>query len=1054
MAGALTSISGRVPSLETELGRRIASDQAGDPLTPVAVLIGGSLQRPYLQRRVATLNGGILNVHFLMASELALKLGQRAMIAAGRSPLPALGDRVLLGRIAGEQEGYFEPVRHASGFADALHRTIREIRQAGVAPAELRASLDGACEVPEKADALSDIYERFLDARSDFYGPDDCLLAADVEAAPWTALHVVGLTDPPAALDRLLRELAKRIDVSIYLPEYGTEADEATAAFRDRLVRAGVEQIAIEPPDDPGSGLAHVQTNLFGSPEAGPTDDSLQLLSAPDPVREVREIARACLRWADQGFAFHEMAIVYRHADTYRAVIESVFNEAGIPLYLHEGSPLIERPLGRRIVALLGLTEKRFDRRSVIDFLADAHLPKETSERYDSFNPSLWDRISRDAGVVEGKEQWSQRLNALIVDLEGREEADRWERDLAAARDLLAFVTELFERIEALPQVATWPEHLGAFGFLLDTYVRDVEPVVDALDGLHRIGALESEVSDERFRELVTSALEGMRDDDVRSGRAGAFGRRGVNVLDVNSLRLLRFRAVALVGLTERDFPSPPSPDPLLLDQERIAFNGRSPSPLPLRVLGPDPEPLQLTLAVEAGGERLLASYPRKASGDGNAQLPSIFFRAIAEAAVGHPVAADDVDGLPPELFTRAKGSRIGANDIDLAISLAERDRTLIEQQAAVGRGVLLTTTPRMNGAFEQRRAQLSNKLTAFDGVLPVNVAAMRGDFFPDDRQLSPSALETYASCPQRFFLGNFLRLSKIKEPESVITISPLDKGTLIHRILERFLGEDPPAGEKVFGEGEPARLAGIAAEEFAACEDKGLTGYGLTWTYVKEEILEDLQRWLGEERDDELSAAMPEGDYETRFGHPWRRGEDEGRLSSDEQLEIPIDGDGVPLHLGGRIDRLSWNPDRTTFRVIDYKTGGTYKDPGDGRLKGGQALQLPIYLLAGARILGIDLTAGGRGSAEYHYPTRKGGFHRSSFSTEDLNDREAELDQILAAIVGGIRSGIFQMNPKSDRDCGFCDFDLICPTARHQQIERKAGDKAAKPFQRMREIK
>jgi len=359
-----------------------------------------------------------------------------------------------------------------------------------------------------------------------------------------------------------------------------------------------------------------------------------------------------------------------------------------------------------------------------------------------------------------------------------------------------------------------------------------------------------------------------------------------------------------------------------------------------------------------------------------------------------------------------------------------------------------------MKGAFEQRRAQLSNELTPFDGVLPAEVAALRDGFFPDRRQLSPSALETYAACPHRFFLSNYLGLRKIEEPESVVTISPLDKGTLIHRILERFLGADPPAGEeKVRGAGEPARLAAIAAEEFAACEERGLTGYGLTWTYVTEEILEDLQRWLEEERDDELAAAMPEGDCETRFGHPWRRGEDEGRLSTDEQLEIAIDGETTPLQLGGRIDRLSWNRDRTAFRVIDYKTGGTWGAPKDGALTGGRALQLPIYLLAGARILDVDLVAGTRGSAAYHYPTRKGGFHRSSFDSDDLDERRADLDEILATIVGGIRRGVFQMNPVKERDCSFCDFNLICPTARHQQIERKAGDGAAKPFQRMRGI-
>lgn len=276
----------------------------------------------------------------------------------------------------------------ARRIADALHRTIREVRQAGIGPDELRAGLDGTCEVPAKAEALAAIYERFLAARADFYGPDDCLLAADVDPPPWAALHVVGPTDPPAALERLLLDIAGRIGVSVYLPEYGTEADEATAAFRDRLAATGAEQTAAEPPDEPGSGLAHVQANLLGPPAAGPADDSLRLLSAPDPAREVRKVARTCLRWADAGLAFHEIAIVYRHADTYRAIIESVFNEAGIPLYLHEGSPLIERPLGRRIAALLQLAGGRYDRRAIVDFLADSDLPEETRERFEGFNPS------------------------------------------------------------------------------------------------------------------------------------------------------------------------------------------------------------------------------------------------------------------------------------------------------------------------------------------------------------------------------------------------------------------------------------------------------------------------------------------------------------------------------------------------------------------------------------------------------------------------------------------------------------------------------------------
>ena len=73
----------------------MAAAQADDPLAPVGVLLGGTLQRPYLQRRLAELNDGIVNVRFIMPSEFAMELGERAMIEAGKRPLPPLADRIL-----------------------------------------------------------------------------------------------------------------------------------------------------------------------------------------------------------------------------------------------------------------------------------------------------------------------------------------------------------------------------------------------------------------------------------------------------------------------------------------------------------------------------------------------------------------------------------------------------------------------------------------------------------------------------------------------------------------------------------------------------------------------------------------------------------------------------------------------------------------------------------------------------------------------------------------------------------------------------------------------
>ena len=106
--------------------------------------------------------------------------------------------------------------------------------------------------------------------------------------------------------------------------------------------------------------------------------------------------------------------------------------------------------------------------------------------------------------------------------------------------------------------------------------------------------------------------------------------------------------------------------------------------------------------------------------------------------------------------------------------------------------------------------------------------------------------------------------------------------------------------------------------------------------------------------------------------------------------------------------------------------------------------------MLAAARALDIPAE---HGSAEYHYPTRKGGFERRYFSAEDMRNRRADLDAVLARIATGISEGQFQMNPPEPRDCNWCDFNRICPSARHRQIERKANDPVARSFAAMREV-
>lgn len=316
------------------------------------------------------------------------------------------------------------------------------------------------------------------------------------------------------------------------------------------------------------------------------------------------------------------------------------------------------------------------------------------------------------------------------------------------------------------------------------------------------------------------------------------------------------------------------------------------------------------------------------------------------------------------------------------------------------------------------------------------------------DRPFSPSGLESYAECPHRFFLASILRAKPISEPETAVRIGALHRGWVFHKILERFLGEDPAKGEPLLhGAGELARLLVVADEELAAAEERGETGYPLSWNYDRSEIREDLRSWLEAEREDPSFAAMPNGAFEVRFG-PDYHGQPDGDLSRDEPLEITANG--VKLGVSGRIDRLNWDEGSTRYRVIDYKTGKVYDDHADGDLRGGRALQLPLYLLVGSELTGI---APERGQAEYHFATRKGAFERRSFTGDDLRARRDDLDALLAGIAGGVRTGVFHMAPATDKSCDWCDFDGLCPANRGAEIDRKSGDPLAVAHSELTEI-
>jgi ATP-dependent helicase/nuclease subunit B len=1072
LSGALSEGCGRV-GLRLLIGRPAASRVAfaarvrelrdQDPLSPITVLVGTSLQRPFFARWLAARLGGHANIRILMPGDLALLLGAPVLVEAGRRALPPLADRVLLAEVARAHPGYFAPVAETPGFAEALYRLVRELRGAGTDLADLAALLGGLTDAPEKAASLAEILASFEARRAFFYGPDDALAVADPERLDGLGLLVWGVLDLPPALERLLVGVAQRLPVDIFVPDVPAAAESPLGTLRERLIAGGAELSSLSEPDTPDSALGLMRRVLFTAP-SGPgvaADGTVRLVSAPDPAREVRAAARACLAWAQEGVAFWDMAVAYRHGEAYRPLVEAVFIEAGIPVYLHEGSPLAERPLGRQTLALLELYESDFSRRSVMDFLTDARLPSELHDEFGGVPAARWDSVSRQAGVVAGAAQWAQRLAMLQRELAGDDENDApaWVSERAAdVGELARFIADLNAQLHAHPGRAPWSTHLDFLAGLLSRYVQGAEEVVDALRGLERFTALDAEVEFERFLDVVRRALGTLRSEDVLEGRAGAFARRGVNVVAVNSLPGIEFARVWILGATERAFPPPARQDPILLDAERARISERAGALLAPRAARGTEEALQFALACEAAREKLVVSYARRSTGESRPRLPSVFFRELASQLAGERVSAARAPLLQRPDVERIPGDAIGApiaggryaTDAAIvsvaaagAISEAERDRTYL--QATVTQPWAIATFERAVPAFARAlaaaRARRSDRYSEWDGALSERALAAIASLVPVDRTFSPTALESYAKCPQQFLIGDVLRIKAIEEPERTVRIDSLRRGNLCHRILERFHAESRQPGAPSLAPDARERMRAIAEQECDASEARGETGYPAMWAADRLEVIDDCLQWLEVEREDPLTALLPLGACEARFG-PRHRGEQVGALSRDEPIAVQLAG--RELLLSGRIDRINWDEARTRFRVIDYKTGRV-RDEKSAQLQGGRMLQLPLYVLAGAELLGLDPFGG---QAAYVYPTRRGQFRTIDWTGEQLAERHEQVLGALGAVLDGIARGDFMVAPwDPDSACRYCDFDAICPRGRSAYVERKAADERLSRF-------
>ncbi|MEO7429095.1 MAG: hypothetical protein ABIY48_06895, partial [Acidimicrobiales bacterium] len=346
------------------------------------------------------------------------------------------------------------------------------------------------------------------------------------------------------------------------------------------------------------------------------------ILSASDADEEVRAAVRAVVDTVRAGTRLDRIAVLHASPEPYARLAHDQLHAAGIATNGAAVLPLAARMAGRTLLELLALPERSFRRQDVFAWLSSG--PVLVDGRWAP--TTAWERLSREAAVVAGRDDWDVHLAQLAAHLDRRaekadadDEAPEWAGDEARtlagrARELRGFVLRVIDDLVAAAAAPRrWSEHAAWAQRWLDdllgsTTRRDAWPADErkaaervevALDRLGALDAVEGPVSFEVFGHTLSVELE------ADLGRVGRFGD-GVLVGSVEMGIGVPLELVVVLGLAEGSFPSTVRDDSLLPDRERAACG----TELGLRAQRVERQHRHL-LGALAGADRQVLCVPR-----------------------------------------------------------------------------------------------------------------------------------------------------------------------------------------------------------------------------------------------------------------------------------------------------------------------------------------------------------------------------------------------------------------------------------------------------------
>ncbi|MBM3330220.1 hypothetical protein FJY68_00030 [candidate division WOR-3 bacterium] len=479
----------------------------------------------------------------------------------------------------------------------------------------------------------------------------------------------------------------------------------------------------------------------------------------PDIEEEVKAVCRAIIT---QGDGARETFVAVPRLADFAPLIKRVFEAYGVDVTVYPENSLAISPPVVAVLELLRAHDTGYERIATAAAFGSPYLPgllaleadKDSAAR-DRCAAAL-NHYSRKGRIIKGRRDWWR-----IAD--GVQATEEYELDAEERKFLLDIQSRVRHALSLLDETIKAKDTPGAFAHNLKQllgragFLSNVDPAVgteadlladrkslyDVLDTLADFGTQFGGREEPRSRLIKT--LTYLVENSMRTTNHDP---SGVTVVDMTETLGIHPPKLFFCGLTEKNLPSPYSPDPILPDRVRKALG------MPDVDWHRDHERFHFRRTLESSPTPPVLSF--HSSRDGQPVLPSPFLAFKPEKVKRPDAFFSDAEAQVAQGRAAGKPFAEAAHEVD----------------------------------FKDDKEVLAELAKSFGPARPVSV----------------TRLENYQRCPYEFYIDHVLGIETPTEPR--YDIDARQWGLVIHLVMEKLYADGPVAVNKL----EPAARKALDA--------------------------------------------------------------------------------------------------------------------------------------------------------------------------------------------------------------------------------------------------